>query len=583
MALAGGGSGGAAVRAGRAFVEFFLKDEGFQRSLDRIRGRLTRFGTIAAGVGAGVTAAGAAVLAPVTKLFTSAVTDAAIIGRFAAKIGDTAENVSRLAYAAETTGVTFDDLRGHFENWVERVKQGAQGAGEAADEFRRLNLDANELMKLPVTEQFVALSKAMQGVTNETQRLGMLSSFGGDKFQELNAFLKLGPEGIRRAMDEADRVGATTSQEQVRQALEVQRAWLEMTTAVKQAFLEVGRALFGQVDNIRALADLIVGAAAAAREFIARNRTLVLVVTAVAAAVAAVGVALGAVGAAAIFASAAVSALGTILGAVFSPVGAVVLGVAAAVAVLAAAVAGLGYLFVTQTQTGAAAFDFLKGVVRDVADNFSKAWSGIAAAVRAGNFKLALQIAGAAGMVEWKRLMLGLTVAWVGFKDLVVDGWHSVINELMKAMADFVNWMGRQWAKVGVEGMGMGTTAEEIQARFERDRKARDEFRRGQIDEARADIRAAERRRDELVAQAQGAARPKPGAAEQGIRDGVRAAREFGKSAGAFGGFVGGRQFGRSFDDLQRRQLAQQTKTADNTEAIYDFFRRGGAALVWQA
>src|SRR5690606_9751907 len=109
-----------------------------------------------------------------------------------------AEKLSEFAYAAQTTGVSLEDLEGHFENLAERVFQGAQGTGEAVETFKRLGIDAAKLAKLDQADQLIAISEAMRGVTNETERLGLLSSLGGDQFQKLNDLMRQGPDAIRR-------------------------------------------------------------------------------------------------------------------------------------------------------------------------------------------------------------------------------------------------------------------------------------------------------------------------------------------------------------------------------------------------
>jgi len=202
---------------------------------------------------------GAAIVAPLAAAFKGMLDRSTEIAKLSTKLGVSTEQLSEFAYAAELTGQSFQDLEGHWENLAERVAQGATGGGEAAETFKKLGIDAGQLKLQNPVEQLITLAEAMRGVTNETERLGMLSSLGGDKFQGLNALFKQGPEGIRKMMGEAKTVGASVSSESAAAAVKTEQAFLRAWTSIKSIFWSVGEAFLPLVDTLQAGVSLFVG------------------------------------------------------------------------------------------------------------------------------------------------------------------------------------------------------------------------------------------------------------------------------------------------------------------------------------
>lgn len=438
--MSGGGGGGAsAVRAGGAFVELFVKDSALLRGLDRAQARVRQFAAAMSRVGVGLAAGGAAISAPIELAFKGAVERGTEFARLGDKLGQPVEQLSAFAFAAETTGQSLNDLRGHFENWSERVAEAAKGGGEAADAFRRLGLDAFTLSKMTPVDQFIALSGAMKQVRNETERLGLLSKFGGDKFQELNPLLKQGPNGIRALMAEAKDLGAVITADQARQAVRITAAWTRAWTAIKSVVMGVGTALFPAVDTIEGLSEAVGKAAKDARAFVDENRELVSVALAVGTGMVIVGTTMAAVGPAIAGISAGLGAATGLVTAFASALYATAPVVLPIVAV-AAALAAAGYAAVEFTDVGSRAaksvedaftglWDRVKAVGLEVGKTIGLANAGIRDALTAADLQLAARIAMAAIEVEYRRGILGIVQLWNAAKGLIVDGWHSLVLE----------------------------------------------------------------------------------------------------------------------------------------------------------
>lgn len=525
----GGGGSASAVRAGRAFVEASGKDAGLNSFLTRAAARVKAFGKSVAGVGLKVAGAGAAILTPIGAAVGNTVEQTNELSRLAAKLGVTTDALSAFAYAARTKGLSLEDLAGDFENLAERVAEGANGSGEAIDAFNRLGISAQRLKQMTPVEQLVELARAMEGVSNETERLGYLSKFGGDQFQNLNALFKEGADGIRALMAEAGELGAIVSAEDAANAAALSRAWLQIKTAIGGVVRTAAFALLPSPDAVRTFAGAVVGAIAGVRQWVSDNRVLVTTVAAVGLGLVAAGAALVGFGGFVMLAGAGLSGLVAIAAAVKVAVVGAFAAVLSPVGLAVAAIAGIGYALATQTEAGRTATAEIGRLFTDLGTTAKESWGGIVDAVKAGDLALAGKIAVAGLNAAWSAGVLKLTEAWVWAKSAIVDGWEGMITSLSLAFNDWASWVQKQWADVvGVLDFGKDigqakADAFNKQQQIEQERQAReaairdgaakeqaarDAFRKQQIDAAQQDVAAARRELAQLVQQARTKAAP---------------------------------------------------------------------------
>jgi hypothetical protein len=431
VALSGGGGGGGGsadnVRAGGAFVELFTKDNRLTRGLAAAQRKLAAFAAGAARVGAvaltGGLAGGAAVDA-LSKVFTDRAT---AVARMSERVGVGAEKLSAFTYAAETTGQRVEDLAGHFENLAERVFQAANGAGgEAATGFQKLGLDAKKLIELDPAEQMLAIADAMKRVTNETERRGILSAFGGDQFQGLNELFKLGSGGIRERMAEAGQVGAVVTADEAKKAAAATREMQRATAALNSTLYQLGAALLPSAEFFQMIRATVVTVAQAVNGWVKENKDLVAAAGDAADGLTGFGLGLFAVAAATAAVLIGIKAAVIAFGLLTSPVGIVV-----------AAVAGLTYAL-SRTDWGAAKIAAAGRLAAGLLGTFSTSWDGIKAALARGDLGAAAGVGLAGVQAAWSRVLHSLTVAWNEFKAFFVDGWHDVQTMAKTTTIDLV-------------------------------------------------------------------------------------------------------------------------------------------------
>jgi len=433
--------------------------------LQSIADKAKKIGHGVAFAGAGITAGGAAIVAPLAAAFKGMLDRSTEIAKLSTKLGVSTEQLSEFAYAAELTGQSFQDLEGHWENLAERVAQGATGGGEAAETFKKLGIDAGQLKLQNPVEQLITLAEAMRGVTNETERLGMLSSLGGDKFQGLNALFKQGPEGIRKMMGEAKTVGASVSSESAAAAVKTEQAFLRAWTSIKSIFWSVGEAFLPLVDTLQAGVSLFVGLIGGVRAFIQNNKILVMVLAGVGLTLAAIGVGVIALGGIITAFGAVASAVGTIVGVAWSPITLTILGVGLALVAITAIVAGLTYAFFKFTEVGKLVGSSLGEMFGNMWATAKQTFGGIADAMKAGNFSLAWKIATKGLHVIWKDFVIGMKSAWNEFLKWYFTKTMDAVKAVAKAfglddLAERVTGSEEEGKKKFLEIMGFDLDAD---------------------------------------------------------------------------------------------------------------------------
>lgn len=622
MPVSKGGSGGGAggkdaggVRAGNAFVEFFAKDGPLTRTLDRLKARFTAFGSFVGRVGRGAALAGAAVLTPLTALFTAGAGRAADVQRLADTFGTTTEAMSKLAYAFEAGGVQLEQFADLARDATQRNTGG-----------------------LPLDQYLLAVSDALAKIPAGARRAEAAVELLGEGSRKHLALLA-DPGRLRGLMGRAPVIDAATGREAVRTEQEL----AEAAIALKMALLPLAKAVLPVVQAVAAFARENAGAlqiaVAAGAGLLALGVTLQavglaasgvvtgfgllaggvkLVVTGVWAAVAAARAflaALAAVKLASIVSAVAsgiaaaaklvwavatgvlTGALGVLTGVVgflLSPIGLLTAAVVAVAVAFGAAVVSAGRAkgaFSTFTAD-------LKAGFASAAESVKTAWGGITAAIAKGDLELAGRVAVAGLKAVWAEGCLFMTKAWVDFKRSVVDGWHDITDGIAGALVEVARFgramsdqVKRNPALLPFVGAGpvvadaLGLLPKDdrqaddwkAQLRTERDRrdKANEAFRQNQVREAEEELRKA---KEDLARLANEAKAPPAGGASNSIGLPPKPAELASRVKGAFVGPLS-QQLGIG-DQFARKQVDLLGKIAVNTDEVKRALQKAGPLLL---
>ncbi len=134
-----------------------------------------------------------------------------VLAKTANKIGTTTESLSRLRFAAEQTGVATATMDMALQRFVRRTAEAARGTGEAKGALRELNLDARELLEMPLDQQMIALSDAFKTLPTDADKVRVAMKLFDSEGVALVGTLKAGAEGITAMFNEAEKLGIVMS------------------------------------------------------------------------------------------------------------------------------------------------------------------------------------------------------------------------------------------------------------------------------------------------------------------------------------------------------------------------------------
>ncbi|QEF99745.1 Phage-related minor tail protein [Stieleria maiorica] len=168
----------------------------------------------------------------------------------------------------------------------------------------------------------------------------------------------------------------------------------------------------------------------AVSQFIDQNQGLVISLAAGSAALVGIGGGLLAAGTAASVASMAVGGLATTVGLLTSPV-----------ALVTAGIGGLGYVILTQTEMGGKAIDWLSGRFEALVESVGLSVEGIKAAIEAGDYAAAWDLAVNAMELTWLDLTSEIRDAWTRVSTFIVNvsaGVTEQVGVMFQSLGEFL-------------------------------------------------------------------------------------------------------------------------------------------------
>jgi len=390
------------VEAGKAYVSLGVNAQALEKGLKKASKKVSAVGKKISLAGAGIAGAGASILGPLLAATNAFAESGNKLQKMSLRTGTSVESLSALAFAAEQSGTSIDQVGDAMFRTSRRIANAAKtGAGPAARALGILGVDLDKLNSMTADEQFLALADALGSVEDEALANQLGFEILGDSFKQIKPLMDQGSDGIRKLMTEAGELGRTMSTEDANAAAEFGDAMNRVSSVVKGVTMQIGAALAPAITEI---AGKISEGAKTVLEFVRNNKSLIVTVAKVAAIVIGVGTAIGFLGGLLVTIGAGIAALGTVVGAigatiaaVFSPVGLIILGVAAAIG---AAVVALEHYF-GFVSAGVKWLGKAFGVVKEI---FNKTFGVIVQEIKAGNLQVAFGIAADAIELIWLEL-----------------------------------------------------------------------------------------------------------------------------------------------------------------------------------
>lgn len=129
--------------------------------------------------------------------------------KLAQSLGTTTESMQVMTRAAELAGVGMSGLEQLSKDLTRRLSQAAEGGGPAADTLKRLGLNAQELMALPLDQRISQINAAIMEFVPAAERAAVAGKLFGEEGSI--AAMRLDPATIARAAAELERFGVTVT------------------------------------------------------------------------------------------------------------------------------------------------------------------------------------------------------------------------------------------------------------------------------------------------------------------------------------------------------------------------------------
>ena len=176
------------------------------------------------------------------------------------KVGLSAEAYQKWDYAMKISGTEMSAATTGLKTLTNKFDDAKNGSKGAIETFDRLGLSMDEISNLSREELFETTVKALQNVTDETEKAALANDLFGKSGQDLMPMFNMTEEGLQAVMDEADKYGMVMSED----AVKASAAFTDSMTKLKGTFAgfknQVAGSLMPGLTMITdGLSDLMIG------------------------------------------------------------------------------------------------------------------------------------------------------------------------------------------------------------------------------------------------------------------------------------------------------------------------------------
>lgn len=175
----------------------------------------------------GVSIAAAAATAALVAMNVQGAAAVDALAKTSSRLGIVTEELQGLRVAGRRTGVEIRTLEMGIQRMTRRVSEAAQGTGEAQKALQELGLDAAALNRMSPDEQFRAIADAMEGVTNQADRVRLAMRLFDSEGVALVNTLALTRRGLDEARDFVRRYGLEISRIDAARVEAANDAWAD--------------------------------------------------------------------------------------------------------------------------------------------------------------------------------------------------------------------------------------------------------------------------------------------------------------------------------------------------------------------
>jgi len=182
------------------------------------------------------------------------------IGKISTVVGISTDLIQKFGFAAEQTGVAFNQSSVALRRFSRRLGEAQRGTGELLPALRRLGINTkNADGSFKDAEQVLfEFADALQATTGESARLSLAFKAFDSEGAELVATLQNGADGLKELFNEAERLGFVLNRSTIREVENFNDSFNVLVNIVKGAIRQFIGALAPALNTINnELADLV--------------------------------------------------------------------------------------------------------------------------------------------------------------------------------------------------------------------------------------------------------------------------------------------------------------------------------------
>lgn len=257
---------------GRAVIEVLLNSNKLNKQLRAVEDNFKRVGGNILKAGAGFTAFGAALVAPLVAATKSFVDFGDTVDKISSRTGASAEFISALGFAAEQSGADIQTLEKAIVGQQRTLNDMNQGLKTAIDSYAALGLTAKDFEGLNTEQSFTKIAQALSEIDDPSLRAATALEIFGKAGQRLIPLINGGEEAIKEFTKEANKLGIILSEDEAKKAAELADATNRAQRALQGLKIRFGAELAEQFITV---VDKITEFIIKSKEFVTRNRGII--------------------------------------------------------------------------------------------------------------------------------------------------------------------------------------------------------------------------------------------------------------------------------------------------------------------
>lgn len=418
------------VEAGKAFVRLYLKND-FGRqlagALNAAGAKMQSWGRSTMVAGATITAAGAAILAPIAAAVKSFAAQGDELDKMSKRTGIAGGALAELSFAAEQSGSNLGEVEVGIKRMQRTLTDASLGLSTAVDGLAMVGLRAEQLEGLNPEEQFQRIAAGLAEIDDPSKRAAAALMLFGRSGTQLLPMLN----DLSALRQEARDLGIIPSQEDIDNAAKVTDAVNRVRRAVKAMFFNIGAGVAGPALKFLEILKRI---AVSVGQFAKNKGPVLIAAAAIGAALVVAGTALTTFGIALWSAGFALSALGSVVGVLLSPIG-----------LITGALIGGAAAWLKFSESGKKMWASLGPII----ETLKTAFSGVMDAMLAGDWELAGKIAMTGLKLAFLQGLAAIQEAFPKTFQTVLRGFGRIADGIVFVWGKMTGFLREQWNSWG--------------------------------------------------------------------------------------------------------------------------------------